>query len=486
VFLLSDVVRELEDEKLLVKVKGSLPREARSIADDSRKVGEGCLFVAMAGTARDGHAFIQAAKNAGAIAVICEHDVATDIPQIIVANGRRAAALAAGVAYDHPAKMLQLVGVTGTNGKTATVGLLRHLMDEQGTPSASIGTVGVLIGSEGEALAGGDDLTTPGPVEIQRVLRELVARGVRRVAMEVSSHSLDQKRVEGLHFNAALFTNLTRDHLDYHGTMERYRDAKALLLGHLKPDGIAVVNADDAAWDSLPISGTPVRFGIRNRSDLMARHIVLNGSGSSWDICTGSNCYPVRLPLIGDFNVANALGAASVMWALGKPLADIANCLATIPQIPGRLEIISTNPVVVRDYAHTPDAMERALGALRPITTGRLICVFGCGGDRDKGKRPLMGRAAEQLADYSIVTSDNPRMEPPERIIDDIVAGMKSKNHERLVDRREAIARALSLAKSDDLILLAGKGHETYQIRGAEKFPFDEKLIVRELSGVVA
>jgi UDP-N-acetylmuramoyl-L-alanyl-D-glutamate--2,6-diaminopimelate ligase len=379
--------------------------------------------------------------------------------------------------------MLQLLGVTGTNGKTTTAGMLRHLLDGDSARSASIGTVGVLIGSEGEPLAGGDDLTTPGPVELQRVLRELVDRGVRRVAMEVSSHSLDQNRVDGLHFSAALFTNLTRDHLDYHGTMERYRAAKARLLDYLTPDGVAVVNADDPAWDALAIKGRAVRFGIRHKADVMARQILLTSRGSNWELCAGSQCFPVVLPMIGDFNVANALGAAAAMWALGSPLSEIAEKLGRIPQVPGRLEIISSDPVVVRDYAHTPDALERALRALRPITPGRLLCVFGCGGDRDKGKRPLMGRAAEELADFSIVTSDNPRTEPPESIIDDIVAGMKTKNHERVADRREAIARAISIAGADDLVLLAGKGHETYQIRGTEKFPFDEKAIVAELTG---
>jgi UDP-N-acetylmuramoyl-L-alanyl-D-glutamate--2,6-diaminopimelate ligase len=215
----------------------------------------------------------------------------------------------------------------------------------------------------------------------------------------------------------------------------------------------------------------------------MARQILLTGTGSTWELCAGANCHPVTLPMIGDFNVVNALGAGAALWALGKPLDEIAVRLGQIPQVPGRLEIISRSPAVVRDYAHTPDALERALRALRPITAGRLLCVFGCGGDRDKGKRPLMGRAAEELADFSLVTSDNPRTEPPDSIIDDIVAGMKTRNHERITDRRDAIARAIAMAGTDDLILLAGKGHETYQIRGNEKFSFDEKQIVAELTG---
>lgn len=485
-FSLSEIVDALAGEKILTEVVGALPEHAAFITEDSRRVRRGSLFIAITGIARDGHEFISKSKDSGAVAVICEHPVPESIPQIVVSNGRMAAAIAASIAYRRPAKTLQLVGVTGTNGKTTTVGMLRHLLDEIPARSASIGTVGVLVGSAGEPLIGGDDLTTPGPVELQRVLRELVDKGVRRVAIEVSSHSLDQKRVDGLHFQAGLFTNLTRDHLDYHGTMESYRAAKARLLDYLTADGVAVVNADDAAWDALAIKGRAVRFGVRKNADVMARRILLTGRGSTWELCEGSNCYPVSLPMIGDFNVVNALGSAAALWALGKPLAEIARNLGSIPQVPGRLEIISDSPAVVRDYAHTPDALERALCALRPITPGKLLCVFGCGGDRDKGKRPLMGRAAEELADFSFVTSDNPRTEPPDSIIDDIVAGMKTKNHERITDRREAIGRAISMAGADDLILLAGKGHETYQIRGTEKFSFDEKQIVAQLTGAVS
>ncbi len=480
---MSDVVDALEREELLVQVAGSLPESASGITDDSRRVDRGSLFVAVSGVARDGHNFIPSARASGAVAVVSERVVDDSIPRIVVNNGRRAAAVAASVAYGNPAKVLCIAGITGTNGKTTTAGMLRHLMDDESERSASIGTVGILIGSAGEVMPGGDDLTTPGPVELQRVLRSLVDRRVRRVAMEVSSHSLDQRRVDGLEFDAALFTNLTRDHLDYHGTMEQYRDAKVRLLEYLKTDGIAVINSDDPAWDSLSTSRRVVRFGIRKKADVIARSIVLTAAGSSWDLCAGSNCHPVRLPMLGDFNVMNALGAGAAMWAMGTPLDEIAERLGHAPQVPGRLEIISRTPPVVRDYAHTPDALERALMALRPITPGRLICVFGCGGDRDKGKRPLMGRAAEELSDFSIVTSDNPRTEPPDTIIDDIVAGMKTGNYERVTDRHDAIARALSLAGTDDLVLLAGKGHETYQIRGTEKFPFDEKIIVAELMG---
>lgn len=481
-FSLADVVGALAQEKLITEIAGNLPSTASSVADDSRRIEQGSLFIAISGSARDGHDFIEAAERAGACALICERRVGSGLPQIVVSKGRRAASLAASIAYGKPANGMQLVGITGTNGKTTVAGLLRHLMDGPETRSASVGTVGILYGSDGVPIPGGDDLTTPGPVEIQRALHELKVRGVRRVAMEVSSHSLEQGRVDGLTFKAALFTNLTRDHLDYHGTMESYGSAKARLLDHLSPDGFLVVNADDIAWNSLKFPGKTVRFGIHKKADLMARRIVLDGLGSRWDLCAGAECHPVVLPLLGDFNVSNALAAAAGMWSLGGSLQEIARSLGSIPQVPGRLEIISRTPLVVRDYAHTPDALERALRALRQITAGRLICVFGCGGDRDRGKRALIGQAADELADYSIVTSDNPRTESPDSIIDDIVAGMKTGNHERVTDRRDAIARAISRAGAEDLILLAGKGHETYQIRGTEKFPFDEKQIVQELT----
>jgi UDP-N-acetylmuramoyl-L-alanyl-D-glutamate--2,6-diaminopimelate ligase len=379
-------------------------------------------------------------------------------------------------------RQLRLVAVTGTNGKTTTVHMLRHLFDTAEARAASIGTVGVLVGSEGEPHGADTGLTTPGPIDLQRLLRSLLDAGVRTVAMEVSSHALDQHRVDGLAFEAAVFTNLTRDHLDYHKTMDAYRAAKARLCEYLAPHGTVVLNADDAAWRALSTQRRKVSFSARVTSaEVHADHIEFTPGGSRWSLVIGGERHGVKLPLIGDFNVSNALGAAGAAYALGMKAAAIASKLSTLPQVPGRLEVVHDRPVVLRDYAHTPDALERALAAVRPFARGRLIVVFGAGGDRDRGKRPEMGAIAARLADLAIVTSDNPRTEDPERIMTDIEGGMRGRRHERIEDRRLAIARALELAQHDDVIVLAGKGHETYQIRGTEKLPFDEKQIVGEL-----
>ncbi|MDQ6828037.1 MAG: UDP-N-acetylmuramoyl-L-alanyl-D-glutamate--2,6-diaminopimelate ligase, partial [Gemmatimonadota bacterium] len=394
-------------------------------------------------------------------------------------------------AYGDPARSLALIGVTGTNGKTTTVGIIRHLLDEPERRAATIGTLGVLIGSDGVELPGGSGLTTPGPVELQRTLRALVDRGVRSVAMEVSSHSLDQRRVESLAFDAVVFTNLTRDHLDYHQSVEAYFDAKAKLLTYLRPGGIAAINADDAAWERLPHLPNELRFGVAHSAPdaVWASAIDFAPRGTSFTIslpiAAARGPVPfvgtVHLPLVGDFNIANALGAASAALAVGQSPAVIAARLSTVPQVPGRLELINESPSVLRDYAHTPDALRRALDAVRPFARGKLIVVFGAGGDRDRGKRPEMGAVAAQHADHAIVTSDNPRTEDPERILDDIEAGMNGARHQRIADRRAAIAAALAAAGPDDVIVLAGKGHETYQIRGTTKHPFDERIVVREL-----
>jgi UDP-N-acetylmuramoyl-L-alanyl-D-glutamate--2,6-diaminopimelate ligase len=478
----SAIVSALRDAGLLVSADAALPPRVHAITEDSRAVGQGALFLAIRGAERDGHAYLDGAATAGAGAALIDDPSRTTLPAIVVNDTRRAAAVAAAAFYRFPARTLRFVGVTGTNGKTTTVGMLRHLLDDPVSRCASIGTLGVLIGSEGLELPGGSGLTTPGPVELQRVLRQLADAGVGTVAMETSSHALHQRRVEGLRFSAGVFTNLTRDHLDYHVTMEAYLAAKALLVESLAPDGAAIVNADDQAWTALPRASRVVRFGLERDAEVRAEQVRYAPRGSRWVLVIGEARHEVKLPLIGDFNVANALAAAAAAWALGRAPAAVAHALRTLPQVPGRLEIIGEQPTVLRDYAHTPDALERALAAVRPFTTGKLIVVFGCGGDRDRGKRPEMGRIAQAHADRAIVTSDNPRTEDPERILDDIEAGMISGKHERVEDRRAAIARAIAGAHDGDVILLAGKGHETYQIRGTMKYPFDERAIVAELT----
>jgi len=481
------IVEALGAAGLLVSVAEDFPLQVAGLVDDSRRVTLGCAFVAVRGSAQDGHDWLDQAATSGASCALVEDGFRTTLPAIVVRDGRRAAAVAAAAFYDWPARALQLVGVTGTNGKTTTVGLLRHLLDSPPAPSASIGTLGVLLGSAGIVFPGGDGLTTPGPVELQRLLRALVDEGITSVVMEVSSHSLDQRRVEGLSFAAGLFTNLTRDHLDYHLTMENYLGAKTRLVGLLSRDGTAVVNADDPSWRALPEAPHKLTFGLSVNADVSARDVVYEAQGCQFQLVTPSGAKHISLPLIGEFNISNALAAATAALALGKSLDAITEKLQTAPQVPGRLEILRTAPTVLRDYAHTPDSLERAIAAVRPFTgiapdSGRLIVVFGCGGDRDRGKRPVMGEIAERLGDHVILTSDNPRTEDPERILDDIETGMKEKEHDRIEDRRAAIAHALDIAQANDVVLLAGKGHETYQIRGKISHHFDEKEIVAELS----
>ncbi|HYK82646.1 MAG TPA: UDP-N-acetylmuramoyl-L-alanyl-D-glutamate--2,6-diaminopimelate ligase [Gemmatimonadales bacterium] len=480
---LAGIVAALERAQLLVEAPDlhHWP-DLTGLTADSRKVERGMLYCAVRGSVQDGHQFVTAARQRGAAAALVEREQDADLPQVLVRDGRRAAAVAAETWFDRPAAKLDLVGVTGTNGKTTSVTLLRHVLSAL-EPMGSIGTLGAFDPAGAAVPSEAGNLTTPGPIDLQATLATLVAAGARGAAMEVSSHSLDQGRVDGLVFRAGVFTNFTRDHLDYHKTLDDYFRAKAKLLGYLAPDGLEVVNADDPAWVRLRRGGAHrrVTFGERG-GEVTARRVSLDATGARFELVTPMGAAPVHLPLLGRFNVANALGVAACAWGLGVPVETVAEQLADAPQVPGRMERIAARPAtVLRDYAHTADALERAIETLRPLTAGRLIVVFGAGGDRDRGKRAPMGEIAVRLADLAIATSDNPRTEDPEKILDEVEAGMRAKPHERQVDRRRAIARALELARPGDTVLLAGKGHETYQIVGTEKQPFDERVVVREL-----
>lgn len=477
---LSDVVAALRQSGLLAaEPVGELPA-ITGITADSRRLTAGMLYCAVRGSVQDGHGYLPAVEQGGAAAALVEAPVAIALPQIVVRDGRRAAAVAAELWYGRPATRLDLIGVTGTNGKSTTVMLARHVLSAV-EPMGSIGTLGAFDPSGALIDSEAGNLTTPGPIDLQATLAALVTRGARGVAMEVSSHSLDQGRVDGLAFQVAIFTNLTRDHLDYHQTVEQYFHAKTKLANHLAPTGLEVVNADDPAWLRMRRQHRRITFGERG-GDVTARKIVADAGGSGFELVTPLGTVPVRLPLLGRFNVANALGVAAAAWGMGLPIETIAERLTHAPQVPGRMERIAARPcTVLRDYAHTPDALQRALEALRPLTARRLLIVFGAGGDRDRGKRAPMGAIAVRLADEAIVTSDNPRSEDPERILDDVEAGMGDTPHHRVTDRRAAIALALSLAGEGDTLLLAGKGHETYQVVGTTKQPFDERMIVQEL-----
>ena len=476
---LTDIARRLAAARLLVSEASADP-EIHGVTDDSRRAGPGDLFCAWKGAAFDSHDALEDVERAGASAALVERKVGAAIPQLLVRDGRRAAAVGAAAVLGDPQQMLRLTGITGTNGKTTTVWVLRHLLAGR-WPTAALGTLGVIL-EDGSVLEGSESLTTPGPVQLARTLRQLVDRGVGAVAMEASSHALHQGRVDALRFDVVVFTNLTRDHLDYHGTLEAYVEAKLALLQLMKVDGCAVVNADDPAW--APVSDRArhvVHFGFESGADLQASRIRLDARGTHFECIWNDGAHAVSLPLLGAFNVQNALAAMAAALAQGMNVEEVIARLGTVPQVPGRLERISSTPCpVLRDYAHTPDALERVLSALRPLVAGRLIVVFGAGGDRDRGKRPLMGRAAESGADIAIVTSDNPRSEDPDAIIDEIVAGM-STSPIRVTDRREGIAHALRIAHADDVVLLAGKGHETYQVLGRTTVPFDERVVVSEL-----
>jgi UDP-N-acetylmuramoyl-L-alanyl-D-glutamate--2,6-diaminopimelate ligase len=454
------------------------------VADDSRAVQPGDLFCAWRGTSSDSHDFVTVAEKAGAAAAVVEREIDESVlPQLVVRDGRRGAATAASCVYGEPSEQLILAGVTGTNGKTTTAWIMRHLLAMH-QATALIGTLGLWLDTSG-VVEGTEALTTPGPVDLAALFRVLVDRGVKGVAMEVSSHALDQGRVYSARYDVAIFTNLTRDHLDYHHTLENYLAAKRSFVELLRENGAAIVNADDPAWNGLK-EEAPRGFSFSTQADsgadVAAQSIRLHDHGCDFDLVTTGKRVVVSLPLLGDFNVQNALGAATAAFAMGYSLDEIAPALSTVPQVPGRLERISSKPCpVLRDYAHTPDALERVLITLRPLVRGKLIVVFGAGGDRDQGKRPLMGEVVQRLSDVPIVTSDNPRTEDPEFIIDQIVAGMRAGAHMRVSDRRAAISAALELGQAGDLILLAGKGHENYQILGTTKHDFDERAVVREL-----
>jgi len=476
----SQVIQELGRADLLSNAPVAGP-EPRALGVDSRTVERGTFYIAVRGSQADGHRFVADAVGKGASAVIVETPQKSAVPEIVVRDSRRAALLLGAAWYGHPGRSLTLIGVTGTNGKTTTTGIIRHLLNRNQS-AGSIGTVGAFDGSDRPVSSTAGSLTTPGPIDLQATLAALRGRGVTHVAMETSSHSLDQGRLDGLSFAAGVFTNLTRDHLDYHGTMEAYLGSKLRLADLLRPSAVEVVNLDDEAWNALPSRNRRITFGLHPAADVRGTQISLNASGSCFLLAGRFGSSEVLLPLLGDFNVSNALAAAATALGLELSLQEVVDRLATAPQVPGRMERISDTPcTVLRDYSHTPDSLERALRTLRPLTPGRIILVFGCGGDRDKGKRPLMGRIAADWSDLAIATSDNPRTEDPEAIIDEIERGMGGAPHLRIPDRLAAIRAALNEGQAGDTILLAGKGHETYQVIGTRKIDFDEREIVQGL-----
>ncbi len=450
------------------RVAGSLPSAVDAITSDSRAVKPGTLFVALRGERADGHAYVREAVARGAAAVVVEHPTDVDVPAIVVPDTRIAAAALADAFYDEPSTSLAVVGITGTNGKTTTTHLVRDVLEEAGMRCGLIGTLGGALGERRWPLRN----TTPLALELQALLAEQRDAGARAVAMEVSSHALALRRVDRVRFRAAALTNITRDHLDFHGTLERYVAAKRTLFD-LAP--ISVLNADDRAGAAfareLP---NAITYAIDTDADVRATGVVLEGDGSSFRV--GDTEVAIALP--GRFNVRNALAAFALARVLGIADTTIARGLARTRSVPGRMERIGAFGIdAIVDYAHTPDALENVLRAAREATKRELIVVFGCGGDRDAGKRAQMGEIAARLADRVIVTSDNPRGEDPMAIARAVADGFPHTTIE--LDRRSAIRRAIDGAQPGDTIVVAGKGHETYQIVGSETRPFDDRDEVR-------
>ncbi|GBC99670.1 UDP-N-acetylmuramoyl-L-alanyl-D-glutamate--2, 6-diaminopimelate ligase [bacterium HR17] len=464
-----------------------------AIVHDSRKVAEGALFVCLKGLHTDGHNFVADALQRGATAVVAEREVPTNgKPLVLVPDSWRALALLCHRFYGEPTKTLTLIGVTGTNGKTTTTHLIAHLLNTAfGEVAATVGTVGLKWREEWHEL----EQTTPDAPELVRRLAWLRDGGARFIVMEVSSHALAQKRSDGCLFDAAVFTNLSHDHLDFHGDMENYFAAKARLFTDYAHAALAsgktfhaFINADDPYGQRL-IAMTPApvtTYGFADDTDYRAVDLCLSASGTQFTVvvrAAPNAPHPVRMRLLGRFNVANALAAIAVARHFGVAWDAITDALPRFAPPAGRLELVDEGQpfTVAVDYAHTPDALEKVLRTVREVAKGRVIVVFGCGGDRDPHKRPVMGRIATQLADHAIITSDNPRTEDPLKIIEQIVAGVADgARYHVQPDRRQAIFDAIQMARAGDFVLIAGKGHETYQIVGTDKHHFDDREVARE------
>ncbi len=470
----SDVLRSAD---LLIDARSGTDISLSGVCQDSRQASAGDLFLAWRGTAADGHDFVRDAAGRGAVAAVVERPLDLDVPQLVVSNGRRAAALAAHFVLGEPSAELLTVGVTGTNGKTTTSLLVRHLL-EPTIRTAVIGTLGLIERTGVREGTGG--LTTPGPVQVAVWLRELVDGGMGAVVMEASSHALAQHRLDGVGFDIAVFTNLTQDHLDYHGDIEDYFAAKARLVDLVAPTGTVIVNGEEEAWTRLELDGRALRsYGVDAQADVRASEVELDATGARFTLSVDGQSRAVHTPLLGRYNVENVLAATAAALTAGISLDVVVERLGDAPQVSGRLEAVATSPfTVLIDFAHTPDALRSALSAVKPLTRGRLIVLFGAGGDRDRAKRKPMAEAVRDVADLIVLTSDNPRTEDPERILDDLATGLEGAAFERVADRERAIEHALRTAAPGDTVVLAGKGHETYQIVGTEKRPFDERAIV--------
>jgi UDP-N-acetylmuramoyl-L-alanyl-D-glutamate--2,6-diaminopimelate ligase len=468
------------------RVIGSLDREVESIAYDSRRVQGNTLFVAIRGEKSDGHQFVDQAIEQGASVIVAEREISSPRATCLVVDDSRATlADLSGAFYGMPARKLKMAAVTGTNGKTTTTFLIKHICEKAGLRCGLLGTVQYEIGDRILPAI----RTTPEALDIQDLLAQIVNAGGRAAAMEVSSHALAQERTRGIEWDVAIFTNLTQDHLDFHRTMENYFEAKAKLFQDLpaqqKKKASAVINLDDRYGEKLigRIAGKipVVTYGLGSHADFRASNYRTEFAGTSYQLDARGRSYLVRVPLIGRFNVANSMAALAAATLMGVNLRNAILSLSRSPQVPGRLELVPAKRQfqIFVDYAHTDDALRNVLKTLRELKPRKLIVVFGCGGDRDRKKRPLMGRVADELADHAIITSDNPRKENPEAIISEVEKGFRSTHYEKIVERAEAIRHAVAMAQPRDLVLIAGKGHEKYQEFADHTVPFDDIQVAR-------
>jgi len=480
-------LKTLLDATPIRQVVGPLDRQVENIAYDSRRVQRHTMFVALRGEKSDGHQFIGQAIDKGASVIVAEREEQDPrVTCLVVENTRTALADFAATFYGYPARKLKLTAVTGTNGKTTTTFLIKHICESAGLRCGLIGTVRYEIGQRLLPAI----RTTPESLDLQELLGQIANAGCKAAAMEISSHALAQDRTRGLEWNVAVFTNLTQDHLDFHGTMENYFNAKMKLFTALaeqqrKRKPVAIVNIDDRYGQQLlgkiDKRIAVVTYGMGSRADFRASNYRAEFTGTSYQLDAHGKSYLVRLPLIGRFNVTNSMAALAAANALEISLRTAVFSLAKSPQVPGRLEVVPAKRQfqVFVDYAHTPDALANVLKTLRELEPQRLIAVFGCGGDRDRQKRPLMAEMADRLADYSIITSDNPRKENPDAIIDEIEKGFRTNHYEKIVDRTKAIDHAITIARPRDIVLIAGKGHENYQEFGDYTIPFDDIQVAR-------
>lgn len=450
------------------------------ITESTSEICDGCVFVCIKGARFDGHTKAAEALENGAVAVVTEKDLG--LPnQIVVENSRSAYSLMCAAFYSHPEKNLKFIGITGTNGKTTSAFVIKDVLEATGHKTGMIGTVKNMIGD----IEMPANFTTPSANELFTLLSKMVAYGCEYCVMEVSSQGLAQHRTDGIHYDAAIFTNLTQDHLDYHGTIEAYKEAKHRLFENAD---IAVLNYDDEAADYM-VSDTSCRkvtFSMTNDScDYTAKNVRSSASGVKYELVANNNIGRVSFHVPGLFNVYNSMGAIIALVELGIDFKQVLDAVAECVGVPGRMEVVPTETpyTVIIDYAHTPDGLENVLTSLRKVTDGRIIAVFGCGGDRDKTKRPIMGGIGATLADVAVITSDNPRTEDPDEIIADVLEGTTKHTAKIIVevDRTKAIGKALSIAEEGDVVVLAGKGHETYQILSTGKIHYDEREVVASL-----